>query len=359
MPKYLQEEVGRQGFKPVSKPRVLDLQIQDGEPLRFRATFEVLPEFEVSGYEELRTEHQEASVTDEEVEKGLEQLRDRQATYEAVEGRSLEDGDYAQIGFTGNPKPAALEVVENSKPVEVEDVMFEVGGENSIKEFSENLRGAAPGEQRSFEVNYPEDFADGRLAGRTFQYVVTVKGVKRKLSPELNDDFAKQLGEFENLEALKQQLRDRIKAEKDHATEQEAKNKLLEKLMERHEFPVPETLVEHQVDVRLERGLRALVAKGMRREDLAKMDFAQLRAGQREAALKEVKVSLILDRIAERESIEVAQEDVDREVEALARQAQQPVDEVRERLTQEGVVDRIRGRLRNEKTLDYLYRKPA
>ena len=160
VPKYLQEEFGRQGLKPVSQPRVTDLQIQEGEPLRFKATFEVLPEIEVAGYEELRAEHQPSSVSDEEVEQAVASLREHQATFTAIDDRPLEDGDFAQIGFTGTPKPAALEVVGESKPVEVDDVMFEVGGANSIKEFSENLRGARPGEERNFEVIYPADFAD-------------------------------------------------------------------------------------------------------------------------------------------------------------------------------------------------------
>ena len=237
--------------------------------------------------------------------------------------------------------------------------MFEVGGANSIKEFSENLRGARPGEERNFEVIYPADFADGRLAGRTFQYVVRVKGLKQKHVPDLNDEFARQVGDFETFEVLKQQVRERIQGEKEHAVEQEAKNKIVDQLIQQHEFPVPEALIERQVDVRLERGLRALVAQGMRREDLEKMDFARLRAGQREAALKEVKMTLILDRIADREHIEATDQEVNQEVEALARQTQQSVDEVRARLTQDGVLDRIRGRLRNEKTLDYLYRRPA
>jgi trigger factor len=117
--------------------------------------------------------------------------------------------------------------------------------------------------------------------------------------------------------------------------------------------------VEHQIDVRLERGLRALAAQGMRTEDMRKMDFPRLRAGQRDAALREVKTSLMLERIADAEKIEVTDEELDKEIEAVALQARQPVESVRARLTGEGALDRIRTRLRNEKTLDFLYRRPA
>jgi trigger factor len=186
-----------------------------------------------------------------------------------------------------------------------------------------------------------------------------VKGIKQKHLPELNDDLAREVGDLENLEALRQRIRESILAGKEHEAEQEAKGKIVDQLAQQHEFPVPEAMVERQIQLRLERGIRALSAQGMRTEDLKKMDFARLRAGQRESALKEVKVSLILDRIAELEKIEASEEEVNQEIEALAHQARQPIEEVRTRLTRDGALDRIRNRLRNEKTLDYLYRRSA
>jgi trigger factor len=357
IPKYLQQETDKLGLKPVSAPRISDWHIAEGEPLRFKATFEVLPEIEVSGYKELRPEPKPFSVSDEEVETALNNVREQQATYTAVEGRPLQDGDYAQVAFTGVPKRAGEG--DPGKPVKVEDVLLEIGGSNTVPGFTENLRGAQPGEERSFEVTYPEDFADSRLAGTAFTYTVTVKGIKQKHLPELNDDLAREVGDLENLEALRQRIRESILAGKEHEAEQEAKEKIIDQLAQQHEFQVPEALVERQVQLRLERGLRALSAQGMRTEDLKKMDFARLRAGQRESALKEVKVSLILDRIAELEKIEPSDEEVNQEIEALAHQARQPVEEVRTRLTRDGALDRIRNRLRNEKTLDYLYRRSA
>jgi trigger factor len=354
VPKYLREEAEKQGLTPVSQPKVSDLHLADGEPLRFKASFEILPEIEVSGYQELRPEIKEVGVTDDEVEQALNHLREQQATYTPVEDRPLQDGDYAQVAFTGAPKGD-----ESNKPVKVDDVMVEIGGANTVKEFTENLRGARPGEEKTFEVNYPEDFADNRLAGKTFIYSASIKGVKQKQLPELNDEFARQLGEFENLDALKQKIREGIEADKKHQAEHEAKEKLIEELVKQHDFPVPEALVERQIENRLERGLRALAAQGMRAEDLKKMDFARLRAGQRDSALREVKVSLILDRIAELEKIEATDEEVNKQIEALASQTRQPAEQVRSRLEREGALGRIRNQIRNEKTLDHLYRRPA
>jgi trigger factor len=370
IPRYFQQEAEQQKLVPVSQPRVTDLHIADGEPLRFKASFEVLPEIEVTGYHELTVEKPDTAVTDQEVEEQLGRLREQQATYTAIEDRAIENGDYAQVSLEGIPKPAgstenapaSAEVAPDGppKPVKVDDVMVEVGGANTVREFSDNLRGTRPGEQRSFEVSYPADFTDQRLAGKMFEYTVALKAIKQKHLPELNDDFAKELGgEINSLDELKQKIREGLEHEKQHAAEREGKDKILDELVKRHDFPVPEALVDRQIDVRLERGLRALAAQGMRSEDMKKMDFNRLRAGQKEAAEREVKASLLLDKIADAEHIEVSDEEIDHEVQALATQTKQSPDAVRARLTREGALDRIRNRLRNDKALDYLYRRPA
>jgi len=353
VPEYFRQETEKHGLRPVSQPRVTDLHVHEGEPLRFKASFEVLPEVEVSGYKELRTEKPDTTITDEDVDRALDNVREQQASFNPVEGRPVQDGDFAQVSFDSVPKgPGA-------KPAHADDVLVEISGNNTMREFTENLRGASAGDQRSFEVTYPEDFSDDRLAGKTFTYNVTVQGIKQKNLPELNDDFAKQVGDFSSLDDLRQKIRERLEADKKHTAEHEAKDKLLEELVRRNEFEVPQALVDRQIDVRLDRGLRALAAQGMRAEDMKKMDFARLRAGQRDRALQEVKASLLLEKIADAEKIEVSDAEVDAEVEAIARQAKQPPETVRARLTRDGALDRIRTRLRNEKTLDFLYRQSA
>ncbi len=364
VPKYFHQEAEKQKLVPISQPRVSDLHIQDGEPLRFKATFEVLPEIEVSGYQELRVDKPDTAVTEQEIEESLTRLREQQATYSAIEDRAIENGDYAQVSLEGIPKnsaggPETAPTQGQGKPVKVDDVMVEVGGTNTVREFSDNLRGMKPGESRTFEVSYQADFSDERLAGKTFEYTIAVKAIKQKHLPELNDDFAKEVGEFSGLEDLKTKIREGLEHEKQHAAEREGKEKILDELVKRHDFPLPEALVDRQIDVRLERGLRALAAQGMRAEDMKKMDFNRLRAGQKEAAEREVKASLLLDKIADAEKIEVSDEEIDKEVQALATQSKQPVEAVRARLTREGALDRIRTRLRNDKALDFLYRRSA
>ena len=361
VPRYFRSEAEKLGLKPVSQPRVTDLHIHEGQPLRFKASFEIMPELKVEGYKELRAEKPQVSVTDEEVENALNDLREQHATFASVEGRALADGDFAQVSFHGKPKEAEPASIPDmgTKTVHMDDVLVEIGGKNTMPEFTENLRGASAGEERIFEVRYPEDAPDKRLAGKTFTYTVKVNSIKQKNLPELNEAFAKQLGEFDNLEEVRKRIRDGLEAERTHAAEHAAKEKLVEELIKCHEFDVPEALVERQIDIRLERGLRALAAQGMRPEDMKKMDLARLRAGQREQALNEVKASLLLEKIADEEKIEVGNEELDQEIEALAKQSKQTSEAIRARLTRDGALDRIRSRIRSEKTLNFLYQQSA
>lgn len=356
VPRYFRREADKLGLRPVSQPQVSELHVHENEPLRFKASFEVMPEVKVEGYKDLRAEKKEVTVTDEEVQQTLDGLREQQATYTTVDGRPLQEGDFAQAAVHGQPKDGDAD----TKPVHMDEVLIEIGGKNTVAEFTENLKGVSSGEERTFDVVYPADSNDERLAGKTFSYTVKVQSVKQKSLPELNDDFAKELGaEFTSLDDVRTRIREGMEAERKHAVEHEAKDKLVAELVKRNELEVPEALVERQIDIRLERGLRALTQQGMRAEDIKKMDFERLRVGQRDQALHDVRASLLLEKVAEEEKIQVADEEIEKEIEALALQSKQTTEAIRARLTQDGALDRIRIRLRNEKTLDFLYRQSA
>jgi len=355
VPRYFRQETEKQGLHPVSQPRVIDLHIHDGEPLTFKAKFEVLPDFEVQGYNDIKIEKAGVGVTDEEVENTLNQLREQNASYNAVEGRPLQDGDFAQVAFKGVPQGEP-----EAQPVSMDDVMVEVGGSNTIPEFTENLRGANAGDEKTFIVKYADDFSDDRLKGKSFDYTVKVNSIKTKQMPELNDDFAKELGaQFTTIDDLKKAIRENLEGEKKHRAEHEGKDKLVDELVKANPIEVPEAMVDHQVDLRLERGLRALAQQGMKTEDMRRMDFTRLRAAQRDAAKKEVQVALLLEKIADKEQVTVTDEDVDKEIHILAAQSQQSVDAVRARLIKEGAIDRIKNRIRTDKTLELLYSRSA
>ena len=361
VPRYFRKETEKLGMLPVSQPRVTDLHIHEGEPLRFKASFEVMPEIPVEGYKELRADKPEIAVTDEEVEQTLTSVREQHATFTSVEGRTLAEGDFAQASLDGKPRDKDKKDKKDAatQPVHMDEVLIEIGGKNTVPEFTENLRGASAGDERSFEVSYAEDTSDKRLAGKTFVYSVKVHAIKQKTLPELNDEFAKELGEFTSIDQVRKQIRENLEAEKRHTAEHAAKDILVAELVKRNEFEVPESLVERQIDVRLERGLRALASQGMKMEDLKKMDLPRLRVGQREQALQDVKSSLLLERVAELEKIEAGEEELNQEIESLAKQSKQTPEAVRARLTQDGGLDRIRNRIRSEKTLNFLYHQSA
>lgn len=361
VPQYYRVAVMSGGYKPISSPHITDLKAEPGQAISFTASFDVMPEFELGDYKSLKVEIPEIKVSDEQVEAEIQALQERQASYDPVEEeRGLADGDFAQVSFQATPKEEAAETKEGEqaaqKPVQMEDILVEIGAPNTVAEFSENLRGAKAGEERNFDVVYAQDFHDHRLAGKTFAYTVKVNAVKKKTLPELNDAFAKELSpEFDTVEHLRTAIRENLEAQLRHSAEHEAKEKLVDQLITKHDIPVPASMVEHQIDLRLERGLRALAAQGMRTEDMRRLDFRKLRAAQSEAAIKEVRSGLLLSKVADSENIQVTDEELDQEVFALAAQTNQAPEEVRKTLSEDHGMDRIRARLRSEKALNFLY----
>jgi len=354
LPDAFREETKRQNLVPVGPPRVTDIELEEDRPLRFKAVFEVLPPFEVPGYQDIKVEHDPVNVTDEEVDKSIEHLRDQGSTYINVEEeRPLADGDFASVAF----KSTGLE--EGSKPVEMSDVMVEIGGSNTLPAFTENLRGAKAGETRSFDVTYPEDFGDQRLAGKTLHYEVEIKSIKTKSVPEVNDEWVKELGQqdLNTLDELRKRIREGMEHEKKHNAEHRAKDQLLRQLTDKYPVDVPKLLVENAIDQRLERGLRSLINQGLRAEDLKRMDMSKLRDGQREGALHDVRANLLLEKIADLEGIDVSDEDINREIAAAATQAKQDPAALRKQLEQNNGLAGVRSQMRCDRALDWLYRR--
>ncbi|HEY0161784.1 MAG TPA: trigger factor [Edaphobacter sp.] len=359
--------IDEQKLRPISEPQLLDLQLHDGQPLTFKAAFEVAPEFTVDGYDAVKVERPIVELTEDEYQAELSRAVDSFATVETVEeDRPLVNGDWAEIQFKGEFKDLAQTVTEDgvenataTEPITGEDVLVEVGGKNTLPAFNDALNGAKPGQEMSFEVTYPAEFGEPRLAGQTVSYDVTVKAIKRKTFPERDAEFAKQLGNFESWEEFEKQLRENAANSKKRALESQARDKMLDELVQKFQFPVPESFVQQQIDARLDRGLRALAQQGMTPEEMRKLDFHRLRDAQRDQALNEVKASMLLDKISEAENITVADEDLDQELFMLSLQSREPLETLRERLAKDGGLERIREQMRREKTASALYEKLA
>ena len=346
VPERVGKAVSEQKLTPVSQPQVEKLDFVEGQPLKFKAVFEVLPEFELANYKGLGIEMPTMDITDADVAKTLEEMRERAAALAPVEGRPIENGDYVQLKLMGTP-------VGGGEPLQADSVMCHVGAEETMEPFNENLRGANIGEHKNFEVVYPSDYPDAKLAGKTFNYSVEILGIKNKKLPELNDEFAKDVSDSATLEELKKKVLESLEHQRDHRQKELQREKVLAELVKLHDFPVPESLVEHQMDVRLERVVRSLAAQGVDPRAV-NVDWVSLRKRQQERATDDVKAELIIDRIATAENIDLTEEEVQHELEHLAGHGGESAEAVRARLTKQGALDRMKAKLRSDKTLDWL-----
>ncbi len=356
LPERFNKAVADLGVRPVGQPQVTELTVDDGQPLHVKAVFEFIPEFSVEGYKDVVVPKPSSEVTDEEFQQEMTELRESRGTIEPVEDdRTLVDGDWAEITYKG-----IVAGEEETDPLAGENAMVEVGGKDTVEAFTMVLRGAKAGQELKAEVIYPADYSEPKLQGKTVAYEVTVKSIKKRVLPDLNDEFAKELGSYESLADLEDKVREHLANRKKRSVEGETKDQLAQALVTKFDFPVPESLVQEQIDVRLERGLRALAAQGMSAEQMRKLDFSRLRGAQHSGALAEVKTQLILDKIAAAEEITISEEDVEKEIHMAALQSREPVEVLHARLAENGGVARIREQLLREKTATTLYdRLPA
>ncbi len=352
VPDFLEKALTEQKLLPITQPHVDQVNFNEAGPIKFRATFEVLPEFELGDYKNLEIEIEEIEVGDGQVDKTLEEMRERAATFVPVEGRNIQSGDYAELKLTGTP-------AGGGEPVQADDILCHVGAEETLPSFTENLLGAAVGETKRFEAKYPDDYPDEKLKGKTYNYAVEVRAIKEKRLPELNDEFAKDMSSatkdsITTLAELRTKIRESLDAAREERQASEAREKILDTLVKRHDFPVPEALVEHQMDVRLERVVRSLSAQGVDPRAV-NVDWASMRLRQRDRAVDDVKAEILLDRLATAENIEVSEEELDKEIAQIAGRSGESAEAMRARLTKQGALDRMKSKLRSDKVLDWLH----
>jgi trigger factor len=346
VPERVEKAVAEQKLTPVSQPQVDKLDFTEGQPLKFRAVFEVLPEFELGSYKDLEFEMPAIEIVDQDVTKTLEDMRERAAAFAPVEGRAVENGDFVQLKLMGAPEGGG-------DPLQADSVLCHIGAEETMEPFNENLRGANIGDHKNFDVPYPADYPDAKLGGKTYHYAVEVLGIKTKKLPELNDEFAKDVSDATTLDELKTKVREGLEHQRDHKHKDLLREKVLAEIVKLHDFPVPEALVEHQMDVRLERVVRSLAQQGVDPRQV-NLDWVTLRKRQQERATDDVKAELIIDRIATAENIDVTDEEVHHELEHMASHSGESAAVLEARLTKQGTLDRMKSKLRSDKTLDWL-----
>ncbi len=349
IPKFIDQECEKENLRVVSRPEIKDVHFHDDGGVHFKTEFEVAADFELQEVRGLEVSYSEPEATDEDVEKRLNDIRESRAELVNVDPRPAQDGDHCLVSLESI---AGLE----GKPVKQDDLNIEIGSENTMAPFSEALRGAMPGDEREAEVSYPEDYAAENLAGNTVRFRITLKTIRLKELPELNDEFAQDVGDFTTLDELRDEIRKALFREREFMAQTGAKNALIEKLVDLHDFPVPDSYVDQQLQSNLENQLRSLAAQGADVQKLAKgIDWNKYRESQGERARRDVRGSLILGKIADRESIYPTQDEVDAEVQRLARQQREPVAAVRMKLEKDGSLNQIANRIRTEKVLNFLF----
>ena len=343
IPRAVDDALRENGFEAVDTPDVRDVSIVEGQPLTFTASFDTVPAFDPGDLSTITFTRASSAIDDEAVNLSLQRLRERAGRFEPVEGRGIVHGDTAVLDLERRDPNGTADTHS--------DVSIELGAKANPPGFDEQLLGLEVGANKSFDIHYPQDYAIGELAGTDVAYTVTVKGLKRRVLPELDDEFAKDMGEFETLEALRARVREDLEHEAKHAAEREDRGELMKQLAARLPFEAPPSMVEREVDRRVEDFARRLIDQNVDPRT-AGIDWNAFRESQREVARDGVAAALVLDEITRRERIDVPGDEVDREVERYAERTGRTPAAVRAALEKEGGLSRVAAGLRREKAVD-------
>lgn len=354
VPEAIEGAITENALEVIGEPEVhLDntagLEKMGQEPISVHVHVEVWPQVELGEYKGLEAARRVRPVTDEDMERVLEGLREQSAALQPVEDRPAQAGDIVTVDFNGKfvNEPEA-------EDINVEDVDVELGGENVQEEFTEHLLGVRPDDEKTFTVKYPEDFTSKGLAGKEISYTAKVTAVRIKVLPELDDEWAKSLGEeYDSLATLREKVRENLEERARAESDNRLRTDIMRQLTEAHPFEVPQTFVEHQTKQNLEMVVRDMMQRGVDPRT-PELNWEAVQESLKEQSTRDVRGSMLLDRIAEAEQIEVTDEEVAAEIAEYAQATRQTPEQVRAALTKQGGERSIAERLRNRKALELI-----
>ncbi len=361
IPKAVDEAIREHGLEPVDTPAIRDVNIEEGHPLTFTATLETLPAVDPGEYQSLTLRRPPVDVTDESVTAALERLRERAARFEAVEGRDVAHGDTVTVDLERRvitpaiaaESPSASASAKPGEPEQHDGIEIEIGGSANPPGFDEQLLGLSVGASRDFTLTYPDDHEVKGLAGSEVAYTVAIKAIREKVMPSLDDEFARDLGSFETLAALTDQVRADLVRQAERDADAQVRSELLRQLAGRVEGEVPEALVAREVDRRVERFVEHLIAQQVDPRQ-ANIDWEAFRKEQQEPATATVRSMIVIDEIARKEALTVEDTDLDEEVARQAERAGRTASAARALLEKEGGIGRLKDGLRREKAIDFV-----
>jgi trigger factor len=349
IPKAVDEALQSRGIEPVDTPNIKDVDLKEGQPLTFVAAIETVPSFDPGDLSTISATKPSSAITDDIVEQSLQRMREHGAKFEPVEGRPIADGDTAVLDISRTDKDGEADTHN--------DVSIELGAAANPPGFDANLLGLNAGDQKTFTVHFPADYAVKEMADSDVSYSVTVKDIRRKIIPELDDEFAKDW-KADTLAELRERVRADLQAEAQESSTRQLRSDVLKQLSERVTFEPPASMIDREIDRRLEEFARQLMQQNVDPRQ-AGIDWGQFREAQREAARAAVASALVLDEIARRDQIAVAPEDIDREIEQFAERAGRTPAALRAQIEKEGSLPRLLAGLRREKALDHVMTKAA
>jgi len=354
IPRAVDEALRDRGIEPVDTPDIKDVVVEEGQPLKFTASFETVPPIDPGDYSTITLKSPTTTVDDAAVDDALKGLRERSARYESVEDRPVEMDDSVQLDL----ERTAVGENGEAQTDRHDAVTVDLGAAANPPGFDEALAGMNVGERKSFDVNYPEDYPISELAGTTVKYDATIKAIRKRVLPELDDEFAKDLGEFESLEALKARIRADLEHQMMHENEREIRGELVRQIAERVTIDVPPTLLNREIERRTEDFVRRLIEQKV---DPMKVNinWEEFREKQREAAVEAVKSALLLDEVSRRETISASDADVDEEIARYAERTNRTPAAVRARLEKDGGLGAVYAGIRRERTVDFLLSRAA
>jgi trigger factor len=354
VPPAINQAIDKHGLEVIGEP---DLHMDETEglgrlgeqPLSLHVDVEVFPHFELGKYKGIQAVRRVRPVTDEDISQVIEGLREASASLQPVEDRGAQLGDTVTVNFRGKFLDAPEE-----EDINVEEVDVTLGGPGVQQEFSDNLSGVTPDDERTFTVNYPDTFSSKGLAGKRVEYSARVTAVRIKELPELDDEWAKSLGdEFDSLTDLGTKVREDLEKRASREADHRLQADIIRKLLEAHQFEVPQTLVDHQTSYRLESVVRDMIGRGIDPRS-KELNWEGARGELRVQAEEDVRSSMLLERIAAEEKITVTDEEIEAEIKEIAEASHQPIEQVRATLTKEGGERSIANRLGNRKALNLL-----
>ncbi|MGE0883841.1 MAG: trigger factor [Blastocatellales bacterium] len=350
LPHALQHVVVDHKLKIVGDPRIDDISISEGEVLKFKASIEVIPEFELREYKGLKVTKRIAPVSDEDVDQVIERWRENMAEFVPIEDRPSQNGDFVSINLVG--KYVVAEGEEEQEDLVADDVQIELGSEDVQPEFNENLLGVQAGDVREFRVVYPEDFGSKGLAGKTLDFTATVVALREKELPELDDEFAKDFGEYETIQEMRDKVREMLVKQAENQADSRLRESLLEQILNDYDFEVPSVLVEQQASDRVREFAYSLIRMGMPPQSAQSIDWAERMKDAREQAIRDVRSALVVSRIGDKEDIKVSKDEIDAEIAQMAAASGEDVDQLKARLTRDDAISSIENRVRYQKSLD-------